>query len=274
MISINGKPIKITTFPDGSSSVNFPREGKIDSVNVSWEGQGVDKTVIELLLFLSSLSKRWYNFSDCSCLNLNYLPGGRADREFEEGDCIPAINYLELILDKAWMFSSVHIQEPHSDAYTEGTRDTSTVTERFREPRYISSRFNCNHVLFPDEGAYNRYVHLYNHPRYKLSYLRKQRSGGKVSIIGHNINRESHNTDTFTIVDDICDGGRTFIETSKYLKGILGDVKVNLAVCHGIFSKGLDVFKGHISAIDCINIVGPYVNKYDILKFNETNEGV
>jgi ribose-phosphate pyrophosphokinase len=41
------------------------------------------------------------------------------------------------------------------------------------------------------------------------------------------------------IVDDICDGGRTFIELAKVLKS--NKVKnITLFVTHGIFSKGVD----------------------------------
>ena len=40
-----------------------------------------------------------------------------------------------------------------------------------------------------------------------------------------------------TIVDDLCDGGKTFIELAKVLKQ-KGAEKINLYVTHGIFSKG------------------------------------
>lgn len=44
------------------------------------------------------------------------------------------------------------------------------------------------------------------------------------------------------IIDDICDGGRTFIELAKILKFQLGASEVELYVTHGIFSKGFEVF--------------------------------
>ena len=44
---------------------------------------------------------------------------------------------------------------------------------------------------------------------------------------------------SFLIVDDICDGGRTFIELEKVLRP-LTDAYVYLYVTHGIFSKGLE----------------------------------
>jgi ribose-phosphate pyrophosphokinase len=43
----------------------------------------------------------------------------------------------------------------------------------------------------------------------------------------------------FVIVDDICDGGRTFIELAKAIKERTHDSKIYLVVTHGIFSAGL-----------------------------------
>jgi ribose-phosphate pyrophosphokinase len=50
------------------------------------------------------------------------------------------------------------------------------------------------------------------------------------------------------IADDICDGGRTFIELAKVLKN-QGAIEVSLFITHGIFSKGLEVFEGLIDTI-------------------------
>jgi ribose-phosphate pyrophosphokinase len=50
------------------------------------------------------------------------------------------------------------------------------------------------------------------------------------------------------IVDDICDGGRTFLEIAKTIRSkkrnisIFGD-KIYLVVTHGIFSAGFDELK-------------------------------
>lgn len=50
------------------------------------------------------------------------------------------------------------------------------------------------------------------------------------------------------IIDDICDGGRTFIELGKVLKE-RGASKVILYVTHGIFSQGKQVFEGIIDEV-------------------------
>ena len=50
------------------------------------------------------------------------------------------------------------------------------------------------------------------------------------------------------IADDICDGGRTFIELAKVLKE-RGAAHIHLHVTHGIFSKGKAVFEGLIDTV-------------------------
>jgi ribose-phosphate pyrophosphokinase len=53
---------------------------------------------------------------------------------------------------------------------------------------------------------------------------------------------------TYVIVDDICDGGRTFIELAKELRR-MGAEKVQLYVTHGFFTKGKQVFDGIIDHV-------------------------
>ena len=42
----------------------------------------------------------------------------------------------------------------------------------------------------------------------------------------------------YVIIDDICDGGRTFNELAKSIKLQRADAKIYLVVTHGIFSAG------------------------------------
>ena len=42
----------------------------------------------------------------------------------------------------------------------------------------------------------------------------------------------------YVIIDDICDGGRTFNELAKAIRAQRADAKIYLVVTHGIFSAG------------------------------------
>ena len=63
----------------------------------------------------------------------------------------------------------------------------------------------------------------------------------------------------FVICDDICDGGRTFIEIAKAIqevrpRSIFND-KIYLCVTHGIFSAGFEELEKYFTAIFTTNSV-------------------
>ena len=57
------------------------------------------------------------------------------------------------------------------------------------------------------------------------------------------------------IIDDICDGGQTFIKLSELLLE-QGASQVDLYITHPIFRNGFDIFKDKISNIYTYNDVG------------------
>ncbi len=66
------------------------------------------------------------------------------------------------------------------------------------------------------------------------------------------------------IVDDICDGGRTFIELAKTLKEG-GAQRVVLYVTHGIFSKGIYPLEKYIDEVYTTNSFPQKVLEYSDL---------
>ena len=49
---------------------------------------------------------------------------------------------------------------------------------------------------------------------------------------------DQHDNIQYVIIDDICDGGRTFVELAKAIKEGRPTAKIYLVVTHGIFSAG------------------------------------
>jgi len=49
---------------------------------------------------------------------------------------------------------------------------------------------------------------------------------------------DQHENIKYVIIDDICDGGRTFLELAKAIHGSRPTAEVYLVVTHGIFSQG------------------------------------
>lgn len=104
-------------------------------------------------------------------------------------------------------------------------------------------------LVCPDNGAKHKIVDIIDKFNLSPEFIRgeKVRDLNTGNILETKIHGDCQGKHCF-IVDDICDGGRTFIELAKILKEN-GATAVSLYVTHGIFSKGLDVLKEHIDNI-------------------------
>ncbi len=216
-------------------------------------------------------------------LRVLYLMGGRMDRPLSEDEpytlkvVCDFINSLEI--------PKVSVFCPHSaatnDLLTHGDTDNTyfgpveaafydsaaikflrSVTEEFdggnREDVRQTDQLS---FVFPDLGAKKRFSKsplLRWWPNANLVVLHKDREERTGKILGTRIIC-GYPSKYCLIVDDLCDGGATFIASADVLKhghpnerlaqevlgsaeeNWIGDTakKVGLAVCHGIFSKGL-----------------------------------
>ena len=64
----------------------------------------------------------------------------------------------------------------------------------------------------------------------------------------------------YVIVDDICDGGRTFIELAKVIKEQKPDAEIYLIVTHGIFSAGFGELNNYFNKIFTTNSIKEHDN--------------
>lgn len=98
--------------------------------------------------------------------------------------------------------------------------------------------FNHDYICYPDAGAVERYSKLNSE---KFIYANKERNQLTGEITNIKLNRpvrlEGSNV---LIIDDLADGGGTFIPLVKKLKEY-GVNNVDLCVSHGIFSKGINI---------------------------------
>src|SRR5690606_14386941 len=85
----------------------------------------------------------------------------------------------------------------------------------------------------------------------------------KVDVEASQFNLKNKN---LLIVDDILDGGGTFIPLASQLRS--EGARVDLFVTHLIASKGLDILKNTIDNRFFYNIVGKYINRTHVMEFN------
>lgn len=104
-------------------------------------------------------------------------------------------------------------------------------------------------IIAPDKGAFHKasqVAKVFDLPFISAEKVRDPTTGNitHTHIGGERFIKNNH----VLIVDDICDGGRTFLELAKILNSY-GAKSVSLYVTHGIFSKGIEVFENIIHNI-------------------------
>lgn len=179
-----------------------------------------------------------------------YFPYARQDRVMQENEPFSLKIFCDMV--NAQKFNSVTICDPHSDV-TPALLDNCIVVPQWEIAIQVMPIEDLTERLFvsPDAGAYK-----------KLSKLIVNDNRIAIGVKNRDCQGRITHTAVFSptpiagqdcvIVDDICDGGRTFIELAKALKGE-GAKSVTLYVTHGIFSQGIDVLKPHIDRIYTTN---------------------
>lgn len=202
--------------------------------------------IFELLLVHDAL-RRLYPSTPFKLL-CPYLPYARQDRVANTGEALSLKVVSDLI---NWMhFESVEVWDVHSDVSLALLDRVVNVT-----PKGWLSRANIdwkNTILVaPDAGAQKKVRALSKLFDCEMITATKVRDTKTGEITDTTINEPGWTEKNFLIVDDICDGGRTFLELSKKIKGFQTSMDrgvdrgtVSLYVTHGIFSRGYsELFK-------------------------------
>lgn len=166
-------------------------------------------------------------------LELGYHPYGRQDKEEWYGFSLQAIT---AILDNLGL-ARITAFDCHSDVtaacYTK-TKFKNRTPEKFI--KHAVAMYQPDTIVVPDAGALKRLKNMID-PCYRIIQFYKTRDpkDGKLS----NMSFVTGPTKPVKalVIDDICDGGATFIGIADKLLEAFPDVQLGLAVSHGIFSK-------------------------------------
>jgi len=183
-------------------------------------------------------------------LILPYFPYARQDRVTKREVAFSLKVAAKLIDDLG--YDDVVSYDVHSDVTAALVNNMRVVSQAEIITRYFPAldafiKSDITAIIAPDAGAAKKagtVASAYKLPLFQATKVRDTSTG---EIKGTKIYDDMRNYECL-IVDDICDGGRTFIELAKVLRDS-GASKVYLYVTHGIFSKGYDVFNGLIDGI-------------------------
>mgnify|MGYP001164702385 CR=1 FL=1 len=173
-------------------------------------------------------------------LFIPYFPGARQDRLMVKGEPLTVKLYAELINNLG--FRVVQVFDPHSEVTSALLNNCETIVNH----QFVSLTLKMiGHdvcLISPDGGALKKIDKLSKFlGGIEVIECSKKRNVMNGMIEGFKVYSEDLNGKNCLIVDDICDGGATFIGLAKELKmKNAGDLY--LAVSHGIFSKGIEGF--------------------------------
>jgi len=180
-------------------------------------------------------------------LNLQYVPYARQDRQTSPNEPFSFKTFARLL--NSCNFTKVYISDPHSDV-TAALIDNVVIYNRCDIiPHDLVEGAIC---ISPDAGAQKQ-----NHDictKYGIEHVIATK---KRCIKSGDITETQVHTDLdlkgkkLVIFDDICDGGRTFIELSKVLK-TYNPESIHLYVTYGIFSKGIEVVEEHFDSVTAL----------------------
>jgi len=186
-------------------------------------------------------------------LYLTYIPYARQDRVCNEGESLSVKVFADII--NSQNYKEVVVFDPHSDVSTALLNNVKILKQCDIAKNIfngtISQKFD--YIISPDAGSMKKCSELGKLVYRDVIVAEKVRDIKTGKILKTVVNTEKNLTGTSVIiVDDICDGGMTFIELAKVLKE-KGVSFIGLYVTHGIFSKGFEVFGGLIDHIYTTN---------------------
>lgn len=228
--------VRPTMFPDGTSQIwKLPEEMLSQSeYKIIWKFS--DEREIFDVVALTKLLKT-YNGKCYINLHIPFLPFARQDKEILNESTFNLKVFARLVNQAEYdCVTSVDVHNPNA---VKSLLRNFTNIEVEHIHREIFDQYVPDCVIYPDAGASARYKN------YGINYtfFEKTRDQLTGEIIGLKPVEDKHlkENSKFLIIDDICDGGRTFIEVAKEIRKHSPDAKIALFITHGIFSKGKTV---------------------------------
>ncbi len=275
------KLINSLTFPGGEEHVRIhdtdmmkyllKESTKVTLIGDMSSSSGIMKTIMFTNLLRSFDQNMKINFL------APYFPYARQDRRMTEGEPLSIKVFANLINQQK--YHTVSIFDPHSDV-TPALIDNVNVVDNIKFVEAVFDSLQLEHynldlsntfIVSPDAGAEKKISKIAKHlAHHNVVYCTKQRDVLTGQIIATNIPLDVNlENKTCVIIDDIIDGGYTFIELAKGLKN-RGVSKIYLVASHGIFSRGIDIFNDLIDDVfttDSVSNIASTINLIDRLNF-------
>jgi ribose-phosphate pyrophosphokinase len=241
-------------------------------------------TFMAAMFYVDALRERGYEIPN---LIFPFALGARQDRLNTSGDFLFTAKSIAKEINMR-NFPSVTVVDCHSEvmpALIDRCRNVS-LASLIKTPHFSINGKMYDGVISPDAGAEKRASAVAKELGLPLFHAWKKRdvTTGELSGFGvqelpnwsKSLNRSNIGRPRFIVVDDICDGGGTFVGLAKHITEYVVACDLDLLVTHGLFSQSFSELYKRFDAIyttDSIirdlcdmnqNVGGSFVKQIDI----------
>lgn len=247
-------PLKFMSFPGGERHVQLPDLSQY--TEGSWEVYAsiyTPQDIMDLLLTVDALKRMV--LSAPIRLVLPYIPYARQDRVANVGEPLSVKVFCSLI--NAMEFSCVTVLDPHSDVASALIDRVRVVHPHEFLPQELDWRAEFRHglaLVAPDAGARKKVEALAKAMHVPIVFGTKKRDTATGALSGFGVEGDVPSDRPLLVVDDICDGGGTFIGLVKVLREKTTQ-PIYLYVSHGLFTRGVQcLLDAGYQSVFCSNL--------------------
>ena len=257
----------VSNFPDGQQSVTINQFHLRNPIPPDVKISSRLNSFLDLELILCATTALREMGVENIHLYVPYFLGARSDRKFTDG----GQNYLKDVICpiiNSQNYKSVTVMDPHSDVLEACLKNFKKIDNISLVKQALTQIDNTNEsrqkvtLVSPDAGALKKVFSVAEHFEIDKLIIASKHRDIKTGKITHTevpgLNQEPGER-KYVIIDDICDGGRTFTEIAKVILQERPksdyDTKIYLIVTHGIFSNGFDILNKYFDGIFTTNSV-------------------
>ena len=247
------RTIDTSSYPDGSPLIQY--QWGYENANVMLLRPKTMETFVAAMFYCDAAEERG---KPITTLILPHVPGGRQDRLNDSGDFLFTLKSVaRMINDRG--FDKVVVLDPHSNV-------TPALIDRCETVTLASLLKNFwkgySGVIAPDAGAAKRafeVAQVLESPFHQAEKHRDVTTGKLSGFAAPTIKYGEH----YLVVDDICDGGGTFLGLADVIKK--AGAYASLFVTHGIFSQGTEELLKCYKTITCTDSIVSDRNQMQVL---------
>jgi phosphoribosylpyrophosphate synthetase len=258
-LELAGGEIAFDQYPDGSFQFRITKF----TPNVPVQTVALKSTLPASLIACAQVIDALNEIGERVVLSIQTFPDQRGDKHTRQGDSLPVRVTAAMIA--AMEPYAIVVHDLHSTEAMQWLSNNGLDGDLVKHVSNLDCFKQCenappvvanSYVVAVDKGAVGRASAFADAYGCKLIVMDKKRDADG-RIIGHEISSIQGDAivpgSQVWVVDDLCDGGATFISVSQTIAELGASVsRYHLYVTHGLFSKGRSELLAHYDTVNCL----------------------